>query len=56
MYIISFKSLILFFNYLEAEKLCTKCAEKFSQESLSMKLLAAQIPLLVTSLEVNKKK
>ncbi|CAF1456162.1 unnamed protein product, partial [Adineta steineri] len=35
-----------------AEKLCTKCAEKFSQESLSIKLLAAQIPLLVTSLEV----
>ncbi|CAF4667555.1 unnamed protein product [Rotaria socialis] len=37
---------------IEAEKLCTKCAEKFSQESLSIKLLAAQIPLLVTSLEV----
>ena len=37
---------------LEAEKLCTKCAEKFSQESLSIKLLGAQMPLLVTSLEV----
>jgi hypothetical protein len=41
-----------FFLFSEAEKLCTKCAEKFSQESLSIKLLAAQIPLLVTSLEV----
>jgi hypothetical protein len=42
------------FFFIEAEKLCTKCAEKFSQESLSIKLLAAQIPLLVTSLEVKK--
>jgi len=46
----------LLFLFLEAEKLCTKCAEKFSQESLSIKLLAAQIPLLVTSLEVKIKK
>ncbi|UJR22456.1 hypothetical protein I4U23_025514 [Adineta vaga] len=36
----------------EAEKLCTKCAEKFSQETITIKLLAAQMPLLVTSLEV----
>lgn len=45
-----FSSVISF--CLEAEKLCTKCAEKFSQETLSIKLLGAQIPLLVTSLEV----
>ena len=38
--------------FLEAEKLCTKCAEKFSQESLSIKLLAVQMPLIITSLEV----
>ena len=55
---ITFLSVVLpnlewFFDCLEAEKLCTKCAEKFSQESLSIKLLAAQIPLLVTSLEVS---
>ncbi|CAF4139791.1 unnamed protein product [Rotaria sp. Silwood2] len=36
----------------EAEKLCTKCAEKFSQETISIKLLAAQMPLLITSLEI----
>jgi hypothetical protein len=45
-------SIILF---LEAEKLCTKCAEKFSQESMSIKLLTAQVPLLVTSIEVKEK-
>jgi hypothetical protein len=56
LYIYIFNSLSSFLNYLEAEKLCTKCAEKFSQESLSIKLLAAQIPLLVTSLEVKKTK
>jgi hypothetical protein len=48
--LIFFSSKISLFS--EAEKLCTKCAEKFSQESLSIKLLAAQIPLLITSLEV----
>ncbi|CAF0823433.1 unnamed protein product [Adineta ricciae] len=37
---------------IEAEKLCTKCAEKFSQETITIKLLSAQMPLLVTSLEV----
>ncbi len=42
--------------FLEAEKLCTKCAEKFSQETMSTKLLAAQMPLLVTSLEVSERK
>jgi len=42
-------------GFLEAEKLCTKCAEKFSQETMSIKLLAAQMPLLVTSLEVKRK-
>ncbi|CAF3629224.1 unnamed protein product, partial [Didymodactylos carnosus] len=36
----------------EAEKLCSKCSEKFSQEGLTIKLLTAQMPLLVTSLEV----
>jgi hypothetical protein len=41
--------------FIEAEKLCTKCAEKFSQETISIKLLAAQMPLLITSLEVKKK-
>jgi len=41
---------------LEAEKLCTKCAEKFSQETIPMKLLAAQVPLLATSLEVKEQK
>ena len=45
----------LLFFYSEAEKLCTKCAEKFSQESLSIKILTVQMPLLVTSLEVKKK-
>jgi hypothetical protein len=40
---------------LEAEKLCTKCAEKFSQETMSTKLLAAQMPLLVTSIEVSER-
>ena len=44
----------MFFSVVEAEKLCTKCAEKFSQESLTPKLIAAQMPLLVTSLEVNR--
>ncbi|CAF1275685.1 unnamed protein product, partial [Didymodactylos carnosus] len=35
-----------------AEKLCSKCSEKFSQEGLTIKLLTAQMPLLVTSLEI----
>ncbi|CAF4219354.1 unnamed protein product [Rotaria socialis] len=37
---------------IEAEKLCTKCAEKFTQDTISMKLLACQMPLLITSLEI----
>ncbi|CAF0893475.1 unnamed protein product [Adineta steineri] len=36
----------------EAQKLCTKCAEKFTQETISTKLLSVQMPLLMTSLEV----
>jgi hypothetical protein len=40
--------------FLEAEKLCAKCAEKFSQETMSTKLLAAQMPLLITSIEVKE--
>ncbi len=43
------------FSFVEAEKLCAKCAEKFSQETMSTKLLAAQVPLLVTSLEVKER-
>ena len=41
-----------FYALVEAERLCAKCAEKFTQESMRMRLLVAQTPLLIVSLQV----
>lgn len=50
-----FNCSIRFSDCLEAEKLCAKCAEKFSEETITTKLIFAQTPLLVTSLEVSRR-
>ena len=47
-----FRSLIVFSHSLEAEKLCAKCAEKLNEETMSTKVTVAQMPLLITSLQV----
>lgn len=43
---------LTFCFHLEAEKLSSKCIEKFSQESSGLQILLVQMPLLITSFEV----